>query len=95
MWVEQREHVAVGGALADARERARLTQQELAKLLRKPKSFVSNYERGQRRVDILELLRIVEALAGDPLEVVQDIVRRAKLPMRRSDFLRDRADHLR
>jgi hypothetical protein len=35
---------------------------QLAKLLRKPQSFVSNFERSQRRIDVLELLRIVEAL---------------------------------
>jgi hypothetical protein len=42
-------------------DRAGLTQNQLARLLRKPQSFVSNYERGQRRIDVLELLRIVEA----------------------------------
>ena len=83
MWVEQREYVAVGRALAEARERAGLTQQELGRRLRKPQSFVSSYERGQRRVDILELLRIVDVLASDPIEVVREIVRRAKLPTRR------------
>jgi transcriptional regulator with XRE-family HTH domain len=83
VWVEQREYVAVGRALAEVRERAGLTQQELARRLRKPQSFVSSYERGQRRVDILELLRIVDVLASDPIEVVRGIVRRAKLPTRR------------
>jgi transcriptional regulator with XRE-family HTH domain len=83
VWVEQREYVAVGGALADARGRAGLTQQELARRLRKPQSFVSSYERGQRRVDILELLRIVEALAADPIEVIENIIGRAKAPARR------------
>jgi transcriptional regulator with XRE-family HTH domain len=58
VWVEQSEYFAVGGALADARERAGLTQQQVAKRLRKPQSFVSSYERGQRRVDVLELFRI-------------------------------------
>ena len=47
-----------------------------AKLLRKPQSFVSNYERGQRRIDVLELLRIVAALKGDPRRVFADILRR-------------------
>lgn len=42
----------------------------------KPQSFVSNYERGQRRIDVLELLRIVEALGGDAREVFTDIVAR-------------------
>jgi transcriptional regulator with XRE-family HTH domain len=83
VWVEQREYVAVGRALAEARERAGLTQQELARRLRKPQSFVSSYERGQRRVDILELLRIVDVLASDPIEVVREIVRKGKLSTRR------------
>lgn len=43
---------------------------------RKPQSFVSNYERGQRRIDVLELPRIVEALIGDARSVFMDIVGR-------------------
>jgi len=61
-------------ALAHARERAGLTQQQLARLLRKPQSFVSNYERGQRRIDVLELIRIVEALRGDAVDVFRSIL---------------------
>jgi transcriptional regulator with XRE-family HTH domain len=66
----------VGASLAAARQRAGLTQAQLARLLRKPQSFVSNYERGQRRIDVLELLRIVEALGGNARAVFMDIVRR-------------------
>ncbi len=78
MWVQQREYGEVGIVLARARERARLTQQQLATLLRKPQSFVSNYERGQRRIDILELLRVVEALGGDPLEIFGEILKKKR-----------------
>jgi len=76
VWVSQREYKAVGDALAAARARAGLTQQQLAKLLRKPQSFVSNYERGQRRIDVLELLRIVEVLKGNPRQVFADILKK-------------------
>ena len=76
MWVQPREHKLVGAVLAQARERAGLTQVQLAKLLRKPQSFVSSYETGQRRIDVLEMLRIVEALKGNPQKVFSDIVRR-------------------
>jgi transcriptional regulator with XRE-family HTH domain len=76
VWVQPKDHKHVGAALAAARERADLTQVQLAKLLRKPQSFVSNYERGQRRIDVLELLRIVEALKGDAHAVFADIVAR-------------------
>jgi transcriptional regulator with XRE-family HTH domain len=76
VWVQPREYKHVGAALAAARDRAGLTQKQLARLLRKPQSFVSNYERGQRRIDVLELLRIVEILKADALGVFMDIVAR-------------------
>jgi transcriptional regulator with XRE-family HTH domain len=76
VWVQPKEYKHVGAALAAARDRAGLTQKQLARLLRKPQSFVSNYERGQRRIDVLELLRIVEALGGNARALFTDIVRR-------------------
>ena len=66
----------MGAALAAARDRAGLTQKQLARVLRKPQSFVSNYERGQRRIDVLEMLRIAEALKADARQVFMDIVAR-------------------
>ena len=45
-----------------AREQTGFTQQQVAKLLQKPQSFVSSYERGQRRIDILEFLRVADVL---------------------------------
>jgi transcriptional regulator with XRE-family HTH domain len=78
VWVQPKEYKHVGAALAAARDRAGLTQAQLARLLRKPQSFISNYERGQRRIDVLELLRIVEALKGDASTVFKEIVRRRK-----------------
>lgn len=38
-----------------ARIEAGLTQKEVAKLLNKPKSYVSKCESGERRVDVVEL----------------------------------------
>ena len=84
MWVQQREYRELGATLATARERAGITQQQLAKLLRKPQSFVSNYERGQRRIDVLELLRITDALRRDPTEIFQEILRGRGSSTRRS-----------
>ena len=75
MWVQPKEYKHVGDALAAARNRAGLTQDELAKLVRKPQSFVSNYERGNRRIDVLELLRIVDAFKTDPRKVFTDTLR--------------------
>jgi transcriptional regulator with XRE-family HTH domain len=86
VWVQPKEYKIVGAALAAARERAGLTQTQLARLIHKPQSFVSNYERGQRRIDVLELLRIVEALQCDARAVFADIVerQRGRTPRKRS-----------
>ncbi|MGQ0562033.1 MAG: helix-turn-helix domain-containing protein [Gemmatimonadota bacterium] len=47
--------------LRTVREAAGLTQNGLAKKLGKPQSFVSKYESGERRLDILELHAVCEA----------------------------------
>jgi hypothetical protein len=56
----------------------------LDKLLRKPQSFVLNYERSQRRIDMLELLRIADAMKADPRKVFMEIVTGQSGPKRRS-----------
>lgn len=60
------------GLLKQAREGARLRQSDLAERLQKPQSFVSKYEAGQRRLDLLELQEVCNAI-GIPLS---DFVRR-------------------
>jgi transcriptional regulator with XRE-family HTH domain len=61
--------------LAAARRRANVTQQELAGRLGKPQSFVSEYERGQRRIDVVELLVIARALDVDPIAFFTEIAK--------------------
>jgi transcriptional regulator with XRE-family HTH domain len=51
--------------LIEARERAGLTQVQVAELLDKPQSFVSKYERGERRLDFTEFMEIASYLNID------------------------------
>ena len=48
--------------LKSTRESAGLTQTALAKKLKRPQSFVSKYECGERRLDLIELREICAAL---------------------------------
>lgn len=53
--------------LVKARLESGLTQVELAEALDRPQSFVSKFERGERRLDVIEFLQVMEALSLDPL----------------------------
>ncbi len=46
--------------LRDVRSEAGLRQVDLAERLGQPQSFVSKYESGERRLDVLELLHVCE-----------------------------------
>jgi transcriptional regulator with XRE-family HTH domain len=48
-----------------------LRQVDIAKLMRKPQSFVSNYESGERRLDLLELHQLCDAVGLPLVEFVQ------------------------
>lgn len=60
--------------LRDAREKADLTQHELAKRLKKPQSFVAKYEIGERRLDVIEFIMIAQAIGVDPTKLVKSLL---------------------
>jgi transcriptional regulator with XRE-family HTH domain len=51
--------------LVKARKAAGLTQVELSAKLSRPQSYVSKYERGERRLDVVEFLEVARALGID------------------------------
>ena len=61
--------------LVDAREQKGLTQAELAKRLDKPQSFVSKYENGERRLDVVELVSVCAALGVEAMAFFESILR--------------------
>ena len=46
--------------LKKAREKSGLTQVEIARKLKKPQSYVSKVENGERRIDAIELKRLAQ-----------------------------------
>lgn len=60
-------------ALKKIRVEKGVTQLQLANMLKKPQSFVSKYESGERRIDVQEFICICKALQKDPCEVINDI----------------------
>lgn len=67
------EYEIVLRALVAARKSAGLKQQELAERLGRPQSFVSKYERRERRIDAVELVLLAHVLGLDPCQVIRDV----------------------
>lgn len=59
--------------LIRARREQGLSQAALTAKLGRPQSFVSKYERGERRLDFVEVLEIAGALDGDVLDLVKAV----------------------
>jgi transcriptional regulator with XRE-family HTH domain len=67
-----REQAVLAGLLREMREEAGLSQVRVAELLDEPQPFVSRYESGERRLDLVELRQICRVLGI----ALGDLVRR-------------------
>ena len=72
--VYSEESMVLAKVLADARREAGLHQAELAEKLGKDQTIISNIERGQRRVDLIEFFGIANAIGIDSVELYRKIV---------------------
>ena len=75
MLVEIDEQAKLREQFIQARKRAGLTQVCLADRLGRPQSFVSKYERGERRLDVIEYCEVCRALGIDPVAFLEDFCR--------------------
>ena len=57
------------------REDAELTQRDLATALRRPQSWVSKVELGERRLDLAELIEWCGAIGSDPVRFFKLLVK--------------------
>ena len=57
------------------REKAQMTQTDLAERLGKPQSFVSKYETGERRLDVVEFVNVCSALGIEPDRILGKMVK--------------------
>lgn len=61
--------------LVERRKNAGLTQVEVAALLNKDQSYVSKFESGVRRLDVVEFLALARAIGFNPAEFIDELNR--------------------
>ena len=64
------QHAQLRVMLREARQEAGLTQTQLAERLHVPQAVISNVERGERRLDLVELREYCDAVGVDLSEFV-------------------------
>jgi transcriptional regulator with XRE-family HTH domain len=60
--------------MVETRKAAGMTQEALARRLKRHQSFVAKYEGGERRLDVVEFIAIARALGADPLKLMTILV---------------------
>ena len=59
--------------LIQERHEKGITQVQLAEKLQKPQSYVSKYENGERRLDVVEFLDIADCIGIDAAEFIKKL----------------------
>lgn len=72
------EMVVLGEVIVRARERADPKQSDVAMKLGLPASHLSKVENGTRRLDVIELIHIAEAIHTDPADILRELTRRLR-----------------
>lgn len=66
-------HTKLRQLLAHARDDAGLKQAQVAELLKRPQSFVSKYENGERKLNVIEFIDVCKALGVSPSAMIDEL----------------------
>jgi transcriptional regulator with XRE-family HTH domain len=71
--IHSKEYKLLLSLIVAARKRAQISQFAVAKSLGKPQSFMAKVENGERRLDVVEFLRLCRLLRADPYAMLRDV----------------------
>jgi transcriptional regulator with XRE-family HTH domain len=67
------QHMLLLQRLKEAREAMGMTQAVVARRMSKPQSFVAKYEAGERRLDVIELIKLAELLQINTVDLIDEL----------------------
>jgi transcriptional regulator with XRE-family HTH domain len=76
------EYAALCAELRAARLRAKLSQRQLAAVLKVPHSWIAKVETAERRIDVIEFTRFLAACGDDATGIFDTIARQVTRPAR-------------
>jgi transcriptional regulator with XRE-family HTH domain len=79
------DHQHLVEVLTEARKAAGLTQVDLSQRIGRDQTFISLIERGQRRVDVIEFIRLTEAIGAEPVDLFARVLGRMRATAQHSD----------
>lgn len=71
--LERQKYELLRSELKNARLQAKLLQIDLAKRLKKPQSYISKVESGERNLDVIEFISYCEALNLNPINFLRQL----------------------
>ena len=70
---DRRKHALLGQYIRDRRVSAGMTQSMLASVLAKPQSYIAKIEAGERRIDVIEFISLMNGMGVNIHEAVDYI----------------------
>jgi transcriptional regulator with XRE-family HTH domain len=62
--------------LVQARDQAGLRQADVAQRLKRPESYVSKIELGERRLDVVEYIQFARAVKADAVLILREVMKK-------------------
>ena len=62
--------------IRSARKERGMSQVQVAKVMGRPQSYIADFERRERRIDVVEYLALAEAIGFDPAAVLAEVMKR-------------------
>lgn len=72
--LERQKYELLRSELKNARLQAKLLQADLAKRLKKPQSYISKIESGERSIDVIEYITYCIALGVEPNKHIKKLI---------------------
>lgn len=78
--------IALRELLKEKRLERGLHQSDISTILKRPQSFVSKYENGERKIDLIDFIFICKSMNIEPKLVLEEFIKIIENPIKNSSF---------